>query len=215
MSDAFRTASPDVFLDFEASSLSFGSYPIEVGLVATDGREYQALIRPQPDWTDWSPGSEKIHGISRATLMAEGQPADMVARQVLAFIGDSIIYSDAPTCDDIWMRCLLTTINADVVPKVVGVTHAFVESCHPLLRLLAPEGSPRRDETVAQVRAVANAILEGAISAEQRRAAVRHRALPDAQAHKWVHKRIRDDVSAFLANPGTSGTPGKRSGDRP
>ena len=49
-----------VFLDFEASSLSDDSYPIEVGWVFEDGRTEAHLIRPAPAWTDWDPAAEAI-----------------------------------------------------------------------------------------------------------------------------------------------------------
>ena len=42
------------FLDFEASSLEKGGFPVEVGWVLEDGAEEAHLIRPAPDWTVWS-----------------------------------------------------------------------------------------------------------------------------------------------------------------
>lgn len=47
-----------VFLDFEASSLSKQSYPIEVAWVFEDGRSEEYLIRPAPIWTDWDSAAE-------------------------------------------------------------------------------------------------------------------------------------------------------------
>ncbi|MET0379714.1 MAG: hypothetical protein ABW049_12050, partial [Spongiibacteraceae bacterium] len=55
-------------LDFEASGLGGGTYPIEVGYVLGDGRSACYLIRPEPDWQGWSADAEKLHGISRALL---------------------------------------------------------------------------------------------------------------------------------------------------
>ena len=50
------TALPPI-LDFEASSLSDGSYPITAGLV-TNGQIKYWIIKPQPDWIDWSLASQ-------------------------------------------------------------------------------------------------------------------------------------------------------------
>ena len=57
-----------VFLDFEASSLSKHSYPVEIAWVFEDGRSRSFLIKPKSGWTDWSADAEKIHGISRDRL---------------------------------------------------------------------------------------------------------------------------------------------------
>ncbi len=70
-----------VFLDFEASSLGERSYPIEVGWVFADGAGEAHLIRPAPEWTDWDPAAERIHGIGRGQLMATGTPYGEVARR--------------------------------------------------------------------------------------------------------------------------------------
>ncbi len=56
-------------LDFEASSLSQKSWPIEIGLAWLDGGEVQTwstLIRPEQDWnlSDWAPQSAAVHGIT-------------------------------------------------------------------------------------------------------------------------------------------------------
>ena len=70
------------FLDFEASSLEKGGFPVEVGWVLQDGAEEAHLIRPAPDWTVWSEEAEAIHRLSRARLEAElaganGREADL------------------------------------------------------------------------------------------------------------------------------------------
>jgi hypothetical protein len=51
-----------VFLDFEASSLNKKSFPIEVAWVFQDGRSRSYLIRPAPEWIDWSDEAEEVHG---------------------------------------------------------------------------------------------------------------------------------------------------------
>ena len=68
----------NVFLDFEASSLSKHSYPIEIAWVFEDGRSRSLLIGPEPNWTDWSETAEGIHGISRDKLADEGVRVSLV-----------------------------------------------------------------------------------------------------------------------------------------
>lgn len=96
-----------VFLDFEASSLSKGSYPIEVGWAGEDGSAEAHLIRPVPEWTDWDASAEAIHKINRETLLTEGEPHDQVARRVLEALGHHDVYVTAPSWDGAWLSKLL------------------------------------------------------------------------------------------------------------
>ena len=96
-----------VFLDFEASSLSKDSYPIEVGWAAEDGSTEAHLIRPGPRWTDWDASAEAIHHISRDQLLAEGEPHDEVGRRILKTLGGRHVYVTAPSWDGMWLSKLL------------------------------------------------------------------------------------------------------------
>lgn len=95
------------FLDFEASSLSDESYPIEVGWVFEDGAAETWLIRPAAAWTDWDAGAEAIHHISRGQLEAEGAAHDEVARRILETLGAHDVYVSAPSWDGKWLSVLL------------------------------------------------------------------------------------------------------------
>ncbi|RRH73809.1 3'-5' exonuclease family protein [Falsigemmobacter faecalis] len=58
-----------LFLDFEASSLSQNSWPIEIGcsrLINGQTVTRSSLIRPDPTWDldDWNPAAQKVHGIA-------------------------------------------------------------------------------------------------------------------------------------------------------
>jgi len=75
-----------IFLDFEASSLWVGSYPVEVAWVSEDDTAAGYLIRPEPGWTEWDPKAEDIHGISHEVLMRDGDDAAAVARIVHAIL---------------------------------------------------------------------------------------------------------------------------------
>lgn len=103
-------------IDFEASSLSAFSYPIEVGLSWLEGQNVQtwsSLIRPHPNWNpnDWAPESELVHGIPMSSLL-DAPAADAVAKQLRAVIGDRVLVSDAPKFDEQWLDRLLWT-NGD------------------------------------------------------------------------------------------------------
>lgn len=96
-----------VFLDFEASSLGKKSYPVEVAWVFEDGTSRSHLIRPAPDWNDWSMKAEHIHGLSRRRLHQEGTPVADVARDMLAALEGHALYASAPSWDGKWLSVLL------------------------------------------------------------------------------------------------------------
>ncbi|MDE3821686.1 3'-5' exonuclease [Sinorhizobium meliloti] len=96
-----------VFLDFEASSLNKKSFPIEVAWVFQDGRSRSYLIRPAPDWTDWSAEAEEVHGISRGMLRAEGLPVAFVAEEMIRELAGHWLYASAPSWDGKWLSLLL------------------------------------------------------------------------------------------------------------
>ena len=96
-----------VFVDFEASSLAKGSYPIEVAWVFEDGSSESHLIRPAPAWTDWAESAERIHGIPRDTLFAEGLPHEEVARRMVNRLTGHALYVTAPSWDGQWLSKLL------------------------------------------------------------------------------------------------------------
>lgn len=105
-----------IFIDFEASSLSSDSWPIEVGLsTATSERvaTWSSLIRPRATWSmdAWSPQSAWVHGIALADLQ-EAPPADLVAAEVVARIAGRVLVSDAPEFEIRWLRRLLETCGA-------------------------------------------------------------------------------------------------------
>lgn len=180
-----------VFLDFEASSLSDDSYPIEVGWVFEDGRTEAHLIRPAPGWLDWDDDAEGLHGISRAHLEAEGAPHDVVARRVLEVLGDHRVYVSAPSWDGKWLSVLL---RAAGLPR-----HA--------MRF--------RDSAEAQYEAAAEALsgvlggdaLESAVAAviwDARRSSTppAHRALADAEQEwrAWLEvKRMAGEAARAIA----------------
>ncbi len=106
-----------MFLDFEASSLSSDSYPIEIAWSDGSGQIQSYLISPVtiPEWTDWSEESAQIHGITKQQLVDEGHTPDDVVQKFLPFLRESVIYTDAVAYDEFWLRRLLAVSELDSI----------------------------------------------------------------------------------------------------
>jgi len=116
MSEAAQVSSEvPAVLDVEASGFGAGSYPIEIGYIASDGTSYCTLIRPAPSWTHWDPGAEAMHGISRETLMRYGRAPAEVARELNARLSGEVLYSDGWGNDFVWLGKLFD--EAGLVPR--------------------------------------------------------------------------------------------------
>jgi hypothetical protein len=178
------------FLDFEASSLSHDSYPIEVGWVFEDGAAEAHLIRPAPGWTDWDPTAEALHGLSRAQLQAEGEPHEAVARRTLAALTGHELFVSAPSWDGKWMSLLLRTAGLPRhALRVRDSDEAHRAAAAEVLRGRIPE---------AEVAPLAAALLGEARQAILERGA-RHRALPDAEDELAVWREVRRLAEQELA----------------
>ena len=98
-------------LDFEASSLSARSWPIEVGLSWVAGDEvetWSSLIRPDETWDlqDWSPASAAVHGIALDQL-AEAPDRAWVTQEFHRQLGKRQLVSDAPEFETRWLAQLI------------------------------------------------------------------------------------------------------------
>ncbi len=93
-------------LDFEASGLGRGSYPIEVGYVMSDGGSGCMLIKPEADWLKWNAEAELLHGIPRTQLLRNGRGVVDVARSLNAALAGLTLYSDAWGNDQTWLALL-------------------------------------------------------------------------------------------------------------
>jgi hypothetical protein len=155
-----------IFLDFEASSLSKQSYPIEVGWVREDGSGEAHLIRPAPGWTEWDDRAAAVHGISRAQLEREGEPHEAVCATLLAAFDQNIVLASAPSWDGHWLSMLL---------RAAG---------HPrhLVRL---QDSDVAFRAAAEARGLDTAAAIAAAHAGLEAAPVGHRALADAR-REWA-----------------------------
>jgi len=179
------------FIDFEASSLSDLSYPIEVAWVDQNGQGESWLISQAPDWTDWSSESEAIHNISHRMLKDNGTSHRKVAQRAARILSSEgvQIYADQPAFDGRWLRILLASAGLPPIP-VRDVTEMYAEACRPLL-----------DAAASQQKAADRAfeIVAAAENAEAMLSRTRHRALPDAQGLWWTWRRIQSLVSEELA----------------
>ncbi|WP_417512780.1 hypothetical protein [Marinobacter sp.] len=102
------------FIDFEASSLDLiESYPIEVGVCMPDSSLHSWLIAPHIRWQNWSESAERIHGIPRSRLLAEGSAVAEVAHHLNRLLSGHV-FCDAWTFDSFWLYRLFRA--ADVKP---------------------------------------------------------------------------------------------------
>ena len=171
-----------VFLDFEASSLSDDSYPIEVGWAFEDGRSESHLIKPAPQWLDWDASAETLHGISRATLEAEGMPHDVVAHRILDTLNEHIVYASAPSWDGKWLSVLFRA--AGLPRHAMRLRDSDEAHIEAVAEVLSGSGPP------AQVHALAAEIVKRARAAAVQ-PSVKHRALADAEQERQIWLAVR------------------------
>lgn len=102
-------------LDIEASGFGRDSYPIEIGYVLPDGSVYCTLVRPEAGWTHWDPEAQRLHGITRDTVMLHGRPALEIARHLNQVLHGQTIYTDGWANDYSWIGALFDA--ADLSPS--------------------------------------------------------------------------------------------------
>lgn len=90
-------------IDLEASGFGRYSYPIEIGIVRSDGKRFCRLIKPFDDWTFWEPSAQSLHGISRNDLLNFGVEPKQVCQEMNTFLGNSTAYSDGWVVDEPWL----------------------------------------------------------------------------------------------------------------
>jgi hypothetical protein len=97
---------PPAVIDIEASGFGPRSYPIEVGYVLMDGRARCTLVRPPLHWTHWDNSAEKVHGISRGTLLQHGREVSQVAGWLNDDLAGQTVYCDGWAHDYAWLARL-------------------------------------------------------------------------------------------------------------
>jgi hypothetical protein len=180
------------FLDFEASSLSDQSYPVEVAWVFQDGRSESHLIAPAPTWDDWDKASEAIHGISRETLLRDGEPHDVVARRMVEALTGFDLFASAPSWDGKWLSVLLRGAGFPRhTLRLRDTDEALRDTAAEILRPILP--AARLDVEVHNIVARASA-------AKERQPA--HRALADAIGEHETWLRARQAARALVLELG-------------
>jgi hypothetical protein len=156
------------FMDFEASSLHRGSFPVEIGWCSRDLlRGGSALIRPCAGWTEWSPASEATHGISLARLKAEGAPAAEAMRAANAELAGQRLISDNPSHDIKWLYVLSRGCGIEPTFAIDPTSlDALLVAAHRMGGVEGPEVHPLAAKRMADEAGV-----------------VAHRALDDAVMH--------------------------------
>jgi DNA polymerase-3 subunit epsilon len=151
---------PLIVLDFEASSLSDDSYPIEVGVALafnSDGpiRVWSSLIQPCREWTsrhDWDPAAERVHHIP-ASLLATGQTPSEVAKALNAIIGPvRHAYCDGGHYDGFWLERLFKAARIEPAFALWDLARLFL-----LNRTLFRRFGAILDQSAAPHRAGADA----------------------------------------------------------
>ena len=142
-------ASQPVFLDFEASSLASASYPVEVAWSLPDGCIESHLISPAgiERWNDWSAQAERLHGISRAQLLAEGQSPAWICRRLNERLAGRVVYTDAPEYDRAWLDELFAACWGGAPSFVLASADEL------LLGMLAPR-LPNQADAIRELMAI-------------------------------------------------------------
>lgn len=179
-----------VFLDFEASSLSDQSYPVEVAWVFEDGCAESHLIKPAPEWIEWDPRAEAVHGISRATLVHVGETHTSVATRMIEVLSEHELFASAPSWDGKWLSVLL---RGGGLPRhalrLRDTDDALRATATEILRTVVPAG--RLEVEVDGLVAAANAAKSNTPA---------HRALADAMGEYETWCRVRQAARALAAD---------------
>ncbi len=173
-----------VFLDFEASSLSDDSYPIEVGWVFEDGTGGSRLIAPLPAWTDWDARAESIHKIRREQLVAEGETPRAVAAHLIEIFAGHKLYASAPSWDGKWLSVLLRGGGfARHALRLADTEEAFVDAAFAVL-------GPAHEGAVLEIVHEAREAAKGG--------PVAHRAQADAEHERLIWLDVTRRAQALL-----------------
>lgn len=179
------------FLDFEASSLGKASYPIEVAWVLEDGTAESHLIRPAPDWRDWDPAAQAIHGIERPELEEAGEDHMIVAARMVEALAGHDLLASAPSWDGKWLSALL---RAGGQPRRALRLRDSDEA-----QLEAARECLARVEPAAAREALAREVV-GAVSQRRNGRVPDHRALADAvgEREQWLEVKAEAVLRAGL-----------------
>jgi hypothetical protein len=167
-----------LFLDFEASSLSKQSYPVEVGWVFEDGTGEAHLLHPAPEWSEWDEEAAAVHGITRERLTREGEPVADICGRLIDLAGTYSLLASAPSWDGHWLSMLLRAAgHPRHLIRLCDTEEAFIDAARRQL------GAGANPAAVAALIARARAAIDAT--------AASHRALADARREWSIWQAIR------------------------
>ncbi len=117
-----------IIIDVEASGFGEGSYPIEVGLAMEDSSSHCFLIKPEAGWQHWDKNSEKLHGVSRATLIEHGRDVQDICAELNILLEGKTVYSDGWSYDQTWLHLLFNTAEQLMCFRIQSLVYLFDES---------------------------------------------------------------------------------------
>lgn len=183
---------PDiVFLDFEASSLDKKSYPIEVAWVFASGGEESHLIKPVPEWTDWSVESQATHHITRDQLIADGTPLLELANRMLEVLSHHSLYATAPSWDGQWLSKLLR--GAGLPRHALRLEDTDVAHENAIRQILQKGGVAPEEQA-----RIWKDILSQARQKDETEGEPAHRALADAQRELQVWRDVQHRAVEYV-----------------
>lgn len=103
----------NLIVDIEASALENG-FPIEIAIVDLENEIVRAwLIKPADTWRDrdWSPASQKIHGLTRE-IVETGNAVEIVARDITTLANGRTLMSDNWSFDGHWLAQIFEAAGA-------------------------------------------------------------------------------------------------------
>lgn len=107
-----------IMLDIEASSLGFGSFPIEVGYASSNGHQNSYLISPISEWLksgDWDEYAQtNIHKLSKEELIAQGKEVSEVAKELNSALLGKLVFCNDLAYDSVWITSLFEAANVGV-----------------------------------------------------------------------------------------------------
>ena len=115
-------------IDIEASGFGGDSYPIEVGLVLSNGDKFCSLILPVDGWVHWNNDAEQVHHISRKKLQIYGKPVIQVANELNKLLEGMTLYSDGWVVDKPWLTRLFYASKTEMAFSVSPIEMILSEA---------------------------------------------------------------------------------------
>lgn len=162
---------PPTILDLEASGFGAASYPIEVGVVRSDGARFCRIIRPFEDWTHWDEEAESLHGLTRQHLLSHGVDGTEVCRQLNAFLGRQTVYSDGWVVDYPWLIKLYAAAGVAMTFRLSALEYLLSEcqmdNWQQVKRKLARQRPGHRHRASIDAEMIQQTYIETALLASQ------------------------------------------------